>query len=345
MRAALAAIAACLVPRAADACTTFLLERGEERVVGKSYDWDMAQGLVVTNPKGVRKRALAMQSADRPHEWTAEHASVTFNQYGRELPNGGMNDAGLVIEVMWLESAVAPKPDERPTVSELQWIQEQLDTQSSVAGMVAGAEAVRISPAAGKLHYLACDRTGACAAFEPLGGKLVVTSGDGLPLRVLTNHTYAESLAYYRAEGKKSDPGTGSLSRFVRAAKKVEKAAAGDLIAQAFQTLDSVRRSDTQWNIVYDPIGLRVHWRTPLRGKDVHTFELAPQKVECTTDASFLDIEAPAAAAAPLSPEVNRRLVEKSLKTMKKSLAPGMIERVATYPATLSCPTPAPLAP
>ena len=30
----------------ADACTTFMLERGGERVVGKSYDWYMGQGLV-----------------------------------------------------------------------------------------------------------------------------------------------------------------------------------------------------------------------------------------------------------------------------------------------------------
>jgi penicillin V acylase-like amidase (Ntn superfamily) len=30
---------------------------------------------------------------------------VTFNQYGRNFPSGGMNEAGLVIELMWLEGS------------------------------------------------------------------------------------------------------------------------------------------------------------------------------------------------------------------------------------------------
>jgi penicillin V acylase-like amidase (Ntn superfamily) len=47
----IAALLCCALPRPADACTTFMLERGGERVVGKSYDWYMGQGLLIVNKR------------------------------------------------------------------------------------------------------------------------------------------------------------------------------------------------------------------------------------------------------------------------------------------------------
>ena len=35
-----------------------------------------------------------------PASWVSKYGSVTFNQYGRELPTGGMNEAGLVVETI-----------------------------------------------------------------------------------------------------------------------------------------------------------------------------------------------------------------------------------------------------
>src|SRR4051812_39196688 len=52
--------------RPAHACTTFMLQRGGERVVGKSYDWYMGQGLVIVNKRGVAKQALPAKPGDRP---------------------------------------------------------------------------------------------------------------------------------------------------------------------------------------------------------------------------------------------------------------------------------------
>ena len=111
--------------RPADACTTFMLSRGGEHVVGKSYDWFMGQGLVIVNKRGVAKQSLPAKPGDRAAQWVSRHASVTFNQYGREFPAGGMNDAGLVVEVMWLDSSEYERADRRPSLNELQWIQYQ----------------------------------------------------------------------------------------------------------------------------------------------------------------------------------------------------------------------------
>src|ERR671919_752532 len=81
------------------ACSTFCVTLGDHRLFGKNYDFEIGDGLLMVNPAGLRKRGSL---ADGP-EWTARHGSVTFNQFGRDTPMGGMNESGLVIELMWHE--------------------------------------------------------------------------------------------------------------------------------------------------------------------------------------------------------------------------------------------------
>ena len=78
------------------ACSTFVLKSNHLQVYGRNYDWDLDDALVIVNKRGCIKK-----SADRPGEkgeraiWTVKYGSVTFNQYGREFPMGGMNEVGL----------------------------------------------------------------------------------------------------------------------------------------------------------------------------------------------------------------------------------------------------------
>ena len=353
--------------RPADACTTFLLERGAERVVGKSYDWHMGQGLVMVNKRGVAKQSLPGKPGDRPARWVSRHASVTFNQYGRELPNGGMNDAGLVVEVMWLDDSVYEKPDQRPSLNELQWIQYHLDTQGSVAAMVAAAPQQRVSPLYAAVHYLACDKTGACAAFEYVGGKLVVTPGA----KALTNHTYAESVAW---AAKQTDvpQGLGSLARFARASRQIVEMGtlegspsppatgsrgqsprsptrsatppAAEPVAAAFAILDGVRSSESQWNIVYDPVHMRVHFRTRL-SRNIKTLDMSKLDASCARAVTLVDIDtdAPGDIAARLRPydaATNRNLIERSVRRIRAQLPPGAVEGLIAYPSALTCTAP-----
>src|SRR5262245_16558992 len=87
---------------AALACTTFCLRGGDRIVFGKNYDWTIEDGLLMVNKRGVR-RASGLGAASLPARWTSRYGSVTFNQYGRDAPSGGMNEAGLVIELMWVD--------------------------------------------------------------------------------------------------------------------------------------------------------------------------------------------------------------------------------------------------
>ncbi len=326
------------------ACTTFCLSDGSHHLIGKSYDWDMEQALVIANPRGLHKRALLL-GGGKPAEWDAKFASITFNQYGREMPNGGMNEAGLVVEVMWLDSTEAPAPDKRPAVGELQWIQMQLDSKATVAEMVRAANSVRVAPIGGKVHYMACDATGACATFENIGGKMVVNGGRQLTSKVLTNDTYRSSvdaLASHRGfGGKRAIPaGKSSIDRFVRAAALV--AGGKPERRTALAVLDSVRQgSYSKWNIVYDPIALRIAFRTASRPA-LKEIDLKTLAGNCKSSARMLDMATAAkgdvtAKFAVYTFTANKKLVETSLAPVAKTLPKGAAWMVAGYPATARC--------
>lgn len=321
----------------AEACTAFLLEAQGGSVVGKSYDWHMGQGLVFANKQGVAKRALTVDPKDTPASWVSRHANLTFNQYGREFPNGGMNDAGLVVEILWLDDSQYEPRDARPVLNELQWIQYQLDSFATVAEMMAAAPALRVARVYANVHYLACDKGAQCAAFEWLGGKLTIAPAA----RVLTNHSHAASTAW--AARKVKPQGLGSLERFARTAGAVSRAAVGDPVPAAFAILDGVRGRGSQWNIVYEPARLRVHFRTRV-SKQIKSIDLADVAPDCASPVQMLDIDADVGGdatgrLAPFAVEANSRLVERSLRPMmsQRQIPSGAAQLVSRYPATLTC--------
>lgn len=175
----LAVLLVLLFPAVVGACTTFCLDDNGQRIFGRNYDWDVEDCLIVVNKRGVAKTSY---SQTHPAKWISRYGSVTFNQYGRELPQGGMNEAGLVVETMWLSPTEYPAPDARAEVGELQWVQYQLDTAGSVADVIASDAAIRIlRENSSPIHFLVCDCKGDCASIEFLGGKMVVHTEEAMP--------------------------------------------------------------------------------------------------------------------------------------------------------------------
>src|SRR5687767_15219208 len=148
-----------LITSEALACTTFCLKNKGEVLFGKNYDWMIGDGLVFINKRGVSKVSSEEES---PARWVSKYGSVTFNQYGWESPSGGMNEAGLVIELMWLDDTKYPSPDLRPAIDVLEWIQFNLDTAATTAEVIANSEKVRIASRI-NLHYLVNDKQGNAA--------------------------------------------------------------------------------------------------------------------------------------------------------------------------------------
>lgn len=280
------------------ACSTFVLQSGDRRVFGRNYDWYLDDALVVVNKRGCRKRGLA-----RPGEkgvtaaWTATYGSITFNQYGRELPAGGINEAGLVVESMALSDTRYPEPDDRPYLgSASRWRQYLLDTCSTVAQVIASDGDIRISNTAmgPGIHVLVLDRIGDCAAIEFLNGRMKVYSGKELPVKVLTNDTYARSLQCLHNNRPPLLDSWNSINRFIAAAKRNQNCqakTADELVTFAFGTLAAVASGRTQWRIIYDNIDLRVYFRTRANHKkrhlDVGEFDFSPK-----TPVKILDLNA-----------------------------------------------------
>ena len=329
----------------ADACTTFCLRKGPDAIFGKNYDWHFDDGLVLVNKRGVAKTAAPPE--DVPARWTSQYGSVTFNQFGREFPSGGMNEAGLVVELMWLDSTQYPGPGARPALSSLEWIQYQLDNYATVAEVARNAGGLRIT-SEGKLHFLVCDKGGSCATVEFLEGKAVVHSGATLPVPALTNHTYDDSLRFREANGRDEQAiaGKGSLQRFSRAAARAEsfgEQGASDPVGYAFDTLDDVAQGKfTQWSIVYDLKAGRVYWRTR-QNPEVRSVALGDFNFSCKTPVKMVDVQegegVMAGRFADYTPEANLKLVSSVYEKVRKviPIRPGEVEATLAQPGRTAC--------
>lgn len=246
----------------ADACTTFCLADSGRILFGRNFDYYVDTGRVLVNRRGLAKSAFWTNSG---FHWVSRFGSVSFNQFGHEMPNGGINEAGLVVEHMMLDGSLYPE-DARPDLTELQWIQYLLDTCASVEEVLATDERVRITAGATPLHFLVADRGGRCAVIEFLAGRRVCHVDGTLPVAALTNHSYDTSLAFAAATPPAQADHVSSLGRFVHAAAAVQafpSSGAGDAVGYAFATLAAVAQPNwTRWSIVYDIGGLSVSFRT-----------------------------------------------------------------------------------
>ncbi|MCK4940753.1 linear amide C-N hydrolase, partial [candidate division WOR-3 bacterium] len=330
------------------ACTTFCFMQDNAWIYGRNYDWYTEHCLIVVNKRGVTKTALTQ---DNPTKWESKYGSITFNQYGREFPLGGMNQAGLIIELMWLDQTEYPEPDQRQAVSALQWVQYQLDNCSTVEEVVASNRTLRILSRATPLHFLACDRNGNAAAIEFLDGQMVVHRGRDLPQSALTNSTYASSIRMYEDfvndETKESFlVADYSLKRFVWAARGVEEwnpESNESSIDYAFEILDKVSVPATMFRIVYDPGNNRIYYfnrsNPHVRSIDCSAFEYS-----CETPVKVLDINAgqPGDVTVMFTDytyEMNYDLIDRVYsETDFLKAVPDSVRAVrARYPETLSC--------
>ena len=331
------------------ACTTFCLKNKGEVLFGKNYDWMIGDGLVFVNKRGVSKTS---SEGDNPAKWTSKYGSVTFNQYGWESPSGGMNEEGLVIELMWLDGTQYPAADERPSIDVLEWIQFNLDTAATAEDVIRNAERVRIASPV-KLHYLVNDRRGDSATIEFLDGKLVAHSGDKLPFSALANDTYASSLEYSKGAGPAGTE--SSLDRFTRAAarsKEFEKKSRSERegVDYAFQVLENVaQKNSTQWSIVYDQTRARIYFRTRKK-PELKSIDLTTVDYGCGTPVKVLDIDTKETGDVTrhfrnYTRDVNRDLIQRAFRgtDFLKNVPDAAKDRFAEFPERFACTTKGPV--
>ncbi len=263
-----------LVTQMGNSCTTFCLSHGDRTIFGRNFDWRTGNGSVFINKKGISKTAQSNYSSN-PFTWVSDYGSVTFNQHGRELPYGGMNETGLVVETMMLRDTEYPQSyDSRPEIGLFQWIQFQLDSFSTIEEVIESDSLIRINSHIGA-HFLVCDISGNCVTIEFLKGQLVYHTKENLPVKVLSNSQYSEAVGFWK-NGliPKNDP-RRSIGRFVLAADMMGKydPKTNPPVDYAFKILSSVANpSDTQWSIVYDIGNFCIYFRTKENRKIRHFY-------------------------------------------------------------------------
>jgi len=348
-RTLLATLVACLALMAFNtrslACTTFCLKSKGEILFGKNYDWMIGDGLVFVNKRGVAK--VGAEEVN-PLKWVSKYGSITFNQYGWENPHGGMNEAGLVIELMWLDESEYPNVDSRPAVDVLEWIQYQLDSSATVAEVLNNAEKTRIKSDV-KLHYLVNDKAGNTATIEFLNGKLVAHHGAALPVSTLTNDTYEKSLNYSKTATIEKARGNGSLERFARAAHQTQAfyqqpKSGADAVTYAFEILSNVAQPGyTQWSIVYDQKRGRIYFRTKTNPQ-IRTIDARSFDYSCGSVVKILDMNSNGsgevtAKFVDYTRKANRDLIEQSFNgtDFLKNVPAPVKDLLASYPEKFVC--------
>lgn len=325
------------------ACSTFLLSRDGRHVFGRNYDWISGNGMVVVNARGLTKTSYVGEG-EKAVTWTSKCGSISFNQFGKEFPHGGMNEKGLVVELMWLEGTTYPKADSRGALNELQWIQYQLDNSASVQDVIASHKTIRISQKdAVPLHYLVADAMGNAATIEFIKGEMVVHQDKELPFPVLTNTPYAEALGQLKA---KSVTGDNSVERFAKACNMVQKfrqsTTKEDPVDYAFSILDNVAQGDfTKWRIVYDITNREIYFLTAGKRKQV---SLNDFDYSCSKPSLYLDINSSkngkvGSDFALLSFEQNKRILQQSALESKShvTVSDESVNRGADYFREVRC--------
>ena len=335
-----------------NACTTFFISKDGQLAFGRNYDWVTDAGYISTNNRGLLKTSFK-NAEGSTISWVSRYGSLTFNQYGKEFPTGGMNEKGLVVELMWLDGSQYPKVDNRPTLNVLQWIQYQLDNSATVDEVIATDKLLRIGADNPPLHYLVADASGKAATVEFLNGKMVVHKGNDLPIPVLTNTDYASSTDAVKAsgvlEGKASATfNDNSLQRFAKACTMIkefkQKDSKQSLIDFSFDVLQNVAQPGwTKWSIVYDVTNKRVHFRTA-GFTSIKSVAFNDFNFDCSSSSVALDMNQPlqgkvAKQFKPFTNEDNKKLLNKSAEESKSQVTISEADRArqVEYASAIRC--------
>ena len=334
------------------ACTTFFISKNGQLAFGRNYDWITDAGYITKNNRGLLKTSFKNPEGSTI-KWVSRYGSLTFNQYGKEFPTGGMNEKGLVVELMWLDGSQYQKVDERPTVNVLQWIQYQLDNCATVDEVIATDKLLRIDASNPPLHYLVADASGKAATVEFLNGKLVVHKGNDLPIPVLTNTDYASSTKAVKAsgilEGNTSTTfNDNSLQRFAKACSMVNEFKQNDskqsLIDFSFDVLKNVAQPGwTKWSIVYDVSNKTVYFKTAMF-TSVKSVAFSDFDFDCASPSLALNMNQSLQGKVSkefktFTNEDNKRLLNKSAEESKTQVTISEADRVrqAEYAAAIGC--------
>ena len=264
----------------AQACTRLVYFGANGQVVtARSMDWksDVATNLWIF-PRGMQRTGETGANSLR---WTSKYGSVVASGYDVSTTDG-VNEAGLMANVLWLVESQYPKFDgKKPGLTIAAWAQYVLDNFGTVREAVEGLRKEPFTivtdnvPGENRLttlHLSLSDASGDSAIIEYIDGRQVIHHDR--KYQVMTNspvfdHQLALASYWEQIGGTVMLPGTNRASdRFARAAfyvNAIPKFEDPDLaLASVFSVIrnasvpfgistpDQPNISSTRWRTVFD---------------------------------------------------------------------------------------------
>lgn len=247
--------AANLISTTAEACTRVVyIGAQDETITARSMDWkvDVGTNLWVF-PRGMERSG---EAGPNSIHWTSRYGSVIASGYDISTTDG-MNEAGLVANVLWLAESSYPNYDGKgPALTIAAWAQYALDNFASVQEAV---DALSTAPFTvvtdnvpgesrlATLHLSLSDASGDSAIIEYIDGKQVIHHSRSY--QVMTNSPVFEQQLALNAYWKQINgtvmlPGTNRASdRFTRAAFYVNAIPKSEDPSEAIASVFSVIRN------------------------------------------------------------------------------------------------------
>ena len=278
----------------AEACTRVVYQGPEQTIItGRSMDFtiDIPANLWLF-PRGMERHG---EAGPNSISWTSRYGSIVASSWDIASPDG-MNERGLVANLLWLTASTYPPFDpsgDTPGLTVAAWAQYALDNFATVAEAVAAFEKEEfvvvsdVIPGTDRfttVHLALSDADGDSAILEYIEGNLVIHHDASY--QVVTNDpTYEDQLAiknyWQQIPGTIFLPGTNRASdRFVRASYYIDaipqtsdpRTAAASVMSvvrnvsvpYGISNEDQPHISSTRWRVVSDQKNLVYYFENVL---------------------------------------------------------------------------------
>ena len=314
-------------------CSTIIFNVDGRMCLAENYDYLIDHGLVGTNLRGTEKSNGRSTEAGGI-EWIVKYGNITFNQFSLEMPVSGMNEAGLVVALMWHEEGDYGTSEQYRRLSSLQWIQYQLDNFNKIDEVIEGLQVIRPEQGPIPLHFMLLDSHGDSLIVEFIGGELVLRKNADYP--ILTNTSYEKCIE--ESKRRKIDVNEklgNSIGRFVHLYKRLSlEQNAVNSPYLGFSFLDSVSQSPknnndesfpwakldsdtiTAWSIVFDPVKKAIIFKTD-KNRTIREVHLSDWSFDATQKYQIADIHS--GVAGNLKPFFDSYSMDRNQEILKQA--------------------------
>ncbi len=259
-------------------CATFMIEKQDTLLVGHNLDdyYDVI-GSVIVNKRGIKKQNVewgdftcmcAKKKKAARIDWVSKYGSITYNTWGKEFLDGGMNEKGLYIGEMTMMATEWPETV-NPTLHHHFFMQYILDNCADVPEVIQQLETISVNGHC-KWHYFVADRTGNTAVLEFYKDGPKVYTRETMPVKVLCNRSYQRELDLNKEYAGRTpeslekeyydkDLRSPHTNKMIDAYHTNSDLA---IIDYAFSILKKMDFGNNRWQVIYDLKNMDMYFRS-----------------------------------------------------------------------------------